>query len=119
MISSGLSEQDLSICGGALIPDHSLVLDCSTEATGEIASTFRMHFGICRACLLFTSEAIQGQVRCPQMVAIRILECHTDSDGILQLTIQPGVMETRAAILADNGIASSSNPYIYHLSLTQ
>lgn len=120
MISSGVSEQDLSTCGGTLIAGPLLVLDGMRQGPGSVDAACNRRLGICQACLLYSSDSTEQQLRCGRLVAARIVSCSRDARGNMTLKLQPGVMETRTAIPArGTAMAAAGNPYIYHLSLTQ
>lgn len=120
MITKGISEQDLSICGGAIVPGPQLILDGMRQGPGTVEGACRQRLGLCQACLLYSPDSTEKELRCGRLVAARIVNCSTDATGKLTLTLQPGVMETRTALpSAGTSIASAGNPYIYHLSLTQ
>lgn len=120
MILSGVNEQDLSLFGGVLIPGPQLVLKGMTQGPGNVNQACNQRLGICRACLLYTSDSTAQEYRCGRLVAARIVNCGTDASGNLKLVLQPGVMETRTAIIPSGlTVATAANPYIYHLSLTQ
>lgn len=120
LILTGVEEQDLLPWNGTLIPGPQLALEAIRERTAAYESQFRQRLGICRACLLYSSDSADSKILCPRLVAGRIVECGTDGTGDLTLKFQPGVMETRSAIPATaETVAVLPDNYIYHLSLTQ
>ncbi len=89
---------------------------------GNAATELSKLNGECRIVMLY-DEIHDGNVRCVEAVAGRILHLSRSENGAFRIVFQPGVLTTRTAILAHETLVpltheSAVNRYIYKLQLT-
>ncbi|MFK7777834.1 MAG: hypothetical protein QM501_06885 [Gimesia sp.] len=142
-ILSGLTKQDLKHFHGELIFNAGPIqVKCSPEIEDNEQDAFQKMTGQCRICFLYDhvetlSRTYTGLADCTNMVAGRIMSIKRLENQTCEIVLQPGVMTTRTAILAEakpdetqsktaqnSKIISDNdqqrkNKYIYKLYLTQ
>lgn len=91
----------------------------------DFQEALNQKLGECRALFLYDVpanpiESGTALITCTRTVAGRVMVVSALSQQTLQIVIQPGVLETRTALLASETGATTtvSNPYIYKISLT-
>lgn len=119
---------------GAAPPQQALSLGATSWLGQPTLGALRSIQGECRICLLYVDEpAAAGRpagtrVQCVALVAGRIMDVVCESRAAPQLVFQPGIIVTRAAVVAAGaGPAVGADPsnhlsaphYIYKLGLTQ
>lgn len=133
-IHFGLSSDDLVECDGQLnIHQHTPWIGCSLRIGRSVVHELQSIIGEPRLVVLYEEVEIKGRMghgrlRCAGVAAVRILKAAAQADGSVCLTVQPTVMTTRTAVLADeltpeetsalqNPVAA--NRYVYKLQLTR
>lgn len=124
-IARGWTAEDLADWGSELpVGTEPLILTGDAQVDHPLRAAFERVLGQCRVCLLYTHAEPFGhsgysQTCCVAFVAIRVMAVRDLADGACELVVQPGVLTTRTAVLADRGTDVSRNPYIYKLHLTR
>ncbi|MCH8829840.1 MAG: hypothetical protein IID45_09710, partial [Planctomycetes bacterium] len=131
--SRGWSRRDLREHRGELrlIADSKDGLEFTSfgRITNSLPQQLRNLIGQSRICLLYSTHTPVGRigfgrVRCRRFVAVRILSVRSNGDDSYRITVQPAVMTTRTALLADRKMPPAerrrfANRYIYKLQLTR
>jgi hypothetical protein len=128
-IQRGWSASDLSELGGELRLDSgSLSLECTADIDSLTAGTWAEMIGQKRIVLLYSAQVPRkgsiGEAVISRLAAGRIMAVETAPNGAVALVMQPAVLATRTALLADGGLPAfgddeAGNPYLYKISLTQ
>lgn len=115
-------------------PQQALSLGATSWLGQPTLGALRSVQGECRICLLYVDEPaaagrpVGTRVQCVALVAGRIMDVVCESRAAPQLVFQPGIIVTRAAVVAAGaGPAVGADPsnllsaphYIYKLGLTQ
>lgn len=127
-MQTGLLETDLAPWGGELLLDRpGQRLESSARIFEPTEAELLKLIGQKRLFLLYDTyqagQADLGTLRPTRLVAGRIMSIDRGEGGIPLVVVQPTVLATRTALLAD-GFASSGddtagNPYVYKISLTR
>ena len=146
---SGWTVDDLASLGGEmpLLPSG-LSLNASAEFRATDRGALQTLLGEPRICLLFDAAAPTDgndsllKATCVRLVAIRILDIRDQGNGLCEIVAQPCVVKTKTAVLdvtnpystdsvqpvspytaspasQSSANASTGNPYIYKLQLSQ
>lgn len=128
-IRHGWSVSDLSELGGELRVDvGSLSLECTAEIDAPTAGALAEMIGQKRVVLLYSAHTPRkgslGEAVISRLAVGRIMAVETTPSGAVTLVMQPAVLATRTALLADGGPPAvgddeAGNPYLYKMSLTQ
>lgn len=142
-ILAGLTRQNLKQFHGELVFNAQPVeIKCSPNIENAEQSAFKDMLGQCRICFLYnkvnaTPRSYNGIADCTKLVAGRIMAVKRLENQACEIILQPGVITSRAVVLAkpkpaENANASASNTkptadgkkqstnkYIYKLYLTQ
>jgi len=142
-IRSGLTRKDLKHFQGELLFNgHPLPIHCSPDIENAEQDAFQAMIGQCRICFLYdqvtaSSQKYDGTAECKNLVAGRIMAVQRTDNQTTRIILQPAVMTTRTAILAQPQADSSAalskrdqkqtadslkpvtNKYIYKLYLTR
>ena len=123
-VEGGWTADDLSSRGGEMLFDGPpLNAAASAIVPSQVVRSLNAAIGQCRICLLYDSFTPadlpgQGTTRCVGLVAGRIMSLRTLDGGAYEIVLQPGVITTRTAVLAESK-GDAQNTYIYKLHLTQ
>ena len=126
----GVTARDLKSFGGQLRFDsRPLELTAYNDLPIGTRSRLAKQVGRCRILLLYSSFTPTnrnglGRAKCPRLVAARVMAVRTLRDGTCEITIQPGTLITRTALLANPSLPPSQrrrfrNRYIYKLQVTR
>lgn len=128
-VRRGWSAADLSQLGGELRVDAgNLALEGASEVDSLTAEALTEMIGQKRIVLLYSAHAPRkgggGAVVISRLAAGRIMAVEASPGGAVTLVLQPAVLATRTALLADSPSPLSAdedagNPYLYKISLTQ
>jgi len=119
----GWSVDDLRKRGGEVWLDGKpLNLKSTPKIPGEVATELTSLIGQARMCLVYDAaipgaSTDQWNVVCRRLVAVRILAVQRAPEGAVILQLQPAVVVTRTAILAED-LEAIWNPYVCKVSLT-
>jgi hypothetical protein len=125
---NGVTAIDLAAWGGALRFDQGRVaLDSASTIGGGPQIALLQSIGQPRIWLLYAStgeDSADAIVTATRLVAGRVMAVSTGSEGEAEIVLQPCVLTTRTAELADSSFSPDeaelvANPYIYKLHLTQ
>jgi len=120
---NGMSVNDLRRHGGELWMDGKPITFKSTpKIPGAVPAALAGLVGQTRMCLVYDavlpgSSGDQWNIVCRRLVAIRILGVQPVADGMVVLHVQPAVVITRTAIVAEDDEAEW-NPFVCKVSLT-
>lgn len=124
---TGWTAKCLKELGGELLFDHSVWLTSLSALDQDHAGGFRRLIGKPRICLLYADlepagKSGYGKLLAVNLVAGRIMAVDC-IDGRHVIVLQPTVLTTRTAVLANRLSAQEQkrpeNPYIYKLHLTR
>jgi hypothetical protein len=129
-VQDGWTVDDVNSHGGQLLVGKDpLQFNCAGTIPRELSTALQEQIGRIRICLLYsnhkaTGPGSLGTLDGTALVAGRIMAVRRQADGVCLVTMQPAVVTTRTAILADATTAgdqtdSGRNRYIYKLQLTQ
>lgn len=144
-ILKGLTREDLEQFDGELLfKGQAVPLKCSPTIENDEQDAFQEMLGKCRICFLYdkvdsTPKSFNGVAECSNIVAGRIMAIERLENQACQITLQPGVLTSRAVVLAkpkppaetetastenkqsatDKKQKPPTNKYIYKLYLTQ
>ena len=125
---NGITNLDLAPWGGSLRFDQGQVALDSTSAIGGGPQTALLQsIGQPRIWLLYASPgevSADAVVTATRLVAGRIMTVSSDSEGEVEIVLQPCVLTTRTAEVVTPDLTPDeaelfANPYIYKLHLTQ
>lgn len=106
-ILSGLSRQDLKNYHGELLFNAGPIqVHCSPEIEDDEQDAFQKMTGQCRICFLFdkvetSAKSYNGTADCTNMVAGRVMSIKRLENQACEIILQPGVLTSRAVILAE------------------
>ncbi|HBL42400.1 MAG TPA: hypothetical protein DDZ90_03290, partial [Planctomycetaceae bacterium] len=142
-IRSGLTRKDLKHYQGELLFNGPpLPIHCSPDIENAEQDAFQAMIGQCRICFLYdqvtaSSQKYDGTADCTKLVAGRIMAVQRTDNQTTRIILQPAVMTTRTAILAQpqadpsaalstrdlkqtaDSLKPVTNKYIYKLYLTR
>lgn len=98
-------------------------LTASSDLLGTPVDYLQNQIGHTRIVLLYQRQADSGNnryqtIQATRLVAIRLLAVHKSYEEI-ELIVQPTVIATRTAVLAEADPETVQNKYIYRIALTQ
>ncbi|MGH7128642.1 MAG: hypothetical protein ACREIV_08725, partial [Planctomycetaceae bacterium] len=112
-LHTGWTAEHLAAFGGELRFDRGPVaLRGTATIHRNTADALAGLVGTLRMCLLSGEISATGVVRCTGLLAGRIMSVRLLDDGACEIVLQPGVMTTRTAIVAE---AAPRHPYVYKL----
>jgi hypothetical protein len=123
-VENGWIADDLASRGGELTLGGSpLVLPAMPVVPGRVRDALPFVIGQRRIALLYTESGAPhrrgvGLVSVLRFVALRIMDVAPAADGAVRIVVQPTVIATRTAVLADTG-DGEANPYLCKLHVTQ
>ncbi|QDU41342.1 hypothetical protein Mal4_57080 [Maioricimonas rarisocia] len=131
-IRSGLDTTDLIDFGGEIRTDQGPYhLECDAQFADALDPLAGM-IGRRRIAFLYVNPVASdsgsiGELMVSRLVAIRVLDIRSGDDGSFEIVVQPCVMTTRTALLANPGAPwdgssderNEANPYIFKLQLSR
>lgn len=120
----GWSWQDVQHLGSELgFSSGPLQMRSSTDFTGMPVEELQQQIGQSRVILLYQQPetSLPGSrpaISVNRLVAVRLLKVSVQNTDV-EFIIQPAIVATRTAVLAQSTDELSPNPYIYRLALTQ
>ena len=131
-IDSGLSVEQLSDADGALLFDRGPLQFAATAIVdGASLAALRENIGESRICFLATTRPRTETggtqtVNIQRIAAVRVLHVGASAAGDIEIIVQPTIVCTRTAVLADDDLfwppgsdSASVAAYVYKLHLTR
>lgn len=137
-IQNGLNPLDLELLDGRLPAQNSFAISGNANITTQVQQALELQIGQQRLCLLYTHQApmtIPGwsDSQCQGVIAIRIMKIIPESGESVTIIVQPTVMTTKTAALAQFIEANNNaeqktttpvefykmNPYIYKMFVSK
>jgi hypothetical protein len=119
----GWSPEDLRKHSGELWLDGKpLTFKSTPKIPSEVAKELQALIGQSRICLVYDAAAPAGtsddwSLTCSRLVGIRILGVQQATEGMVVLQVQPAVVITKTAIIAED-VEALWNPYVCKVDLT-
>jgi len=137
-IQKGISLIDLEFLNGIIPAQNPFSISGNANITTPVQQAFEAQIGQQKLCLLYTSQApmtVPGwsNLECQSVVAIRIMKVIAETEESATIIIQPTVMTTKTAALAQFIQASNNsdqnrkvpvefyriNPYVYKMFVSR